>query len=86
MLTPFGASQAACVLFPAALVYLLVRRLPRLAGFVAVAGIGTGILIFMSKALVDRARPEVGTATRPSPMPASPAATRSPAPSPTGSS
>lgn len=57
--TDLGGSEAAWLLLPVAVVWLLVRRSPHLAVYVAVTGLGTAVLNTGVKALVDRARPLV---------------------------
>lgn len=59
VLTWLGGAQAGTLLVCSLTVYLLVRRLPRLAVYVAVTGIGAAVLNTGAKALVDRTRPEV---------------------------
>lgn len=59
VLTWLGGAQAGTFLVVTLTLYLLVRRLPRLAVYVAVTGIGAAVLNTGVKALVDRARPEV---------------------------
>lgn len=59
VLTWLGGAQAGTLLVVTLTGYLLVRRLPRLAVYVAVTGIGSAILNTGVKALVDRTRPEV---------------------------
>ena len=58
-ITDLGGSEAAWLLLPVATVWLLVRRAPRLAVYVAVTGLGSAVLNTGVKALVDRARPLV---------------------------
>lgn len=59
VLTWLGGAQAGTLLVVTLTAYLLVRRLPRLAVYVAVTGIGSAVLNTGVKALVDRTRPEV---------------------------
>ena len=59
VLTDLGGSQAAWLLLPLAVVWLLVRRAPATAAYVAVTGIGLGVLNWGTKALVERVRPVV---------------------------
>lgn len=59
VLTWLGGAQAGTLLVVTLAAYLLVRRLPRLAVYVAVTGIGAAVLNTGVKALVDRTRPEV---------------------------
>lgn len=59
VLTWLGGAQAGTLLVVTLTVYLLVRRLPRLALYVAVTGTGAAVLNTGVKALVDRTRPEV---------------------------
>jgi membrane-associated phospholipid phosphatase len=57
--TDFGGFEFAGYAMVLATVFLLIRRQRRLAAFVAVTGIGLGVLVPVVKALVDRARPDV---------------------------
>lgn len=57
--TDLGGTGAAWVLLPLAVVWLLVRRLPLLAAYVAATGLGAIVLSNGIKALVDRVRPVV---------------------------
>lgn len=59
VLTDLGGSQAAWLLLPLATIWLLVRRAPATATYVAVTGIGLAVLNWGTKALVDRVRPVV---------------------------
>lgn len=59
VVTDLGGSATWWILLSATTVYLLVRRLPRLAAFVAVTGIGGGLLNLAVKAAVGRQRPEL---------------------------
>lgn len=59
LVTDLGGSEAAWLLLPVAVVWLLVRRAPRLAVYVAVTGLGSAVLNTGVKALVNRARPLV---------------------------
>ena len=59
VLTDLGGSQAAWLLLPLATIWLLVRRAPATATYVAVTGVGLGVLNWGTKALVDRVRPVV---------------------------
>lgn len=59
VLTDLGGSPAAWILLPLATVWLLVRGAPATATYVAVTGIGLGVLNRGTKALVDRVRPVV---------------------------
>nr|WP_269812975.1 phosphatase PAP2 family protein [Ornithinimicrobium sediminis] len=61
LVTDLGGAEAAWILLPVAVVWLLIRRLPRLAAYVAVTGLGAAVLNTGVKALVDRARPVVDT-------------------------
>ena len=66
-LTDLGGSQAAWLIFSVLVAWLLVRRSPRLATYVAVTGLGAAVLSDGIKALVGRVRPvvEVAVATAP---------------------
>lgn len=68
-LTDLGGAQAAWLLIPLVVVWLLVRRAPRAAAFAAAAGVGAAILDPAVKALVGRTRPvvDVTVATAPGP-------------------
>ena len=57
--TDLGGTEAAWVLLPLVVVWLLLRRLPLLAAYVAAAGLGAAVLSNGIKALVDRVRPVV---------------------------
>lgn len=57
--TDLGGAEAAWLLLPVTAVWLLVRRAPRLAVYVAVTGLGSAVLNTGTKALVDRTRPLV---------------------------
>lgn len=57
--TELGGSAVTWSLFAATTLYLAIRRLPRLAVYVAVTGLGAQTLSLGVKALVDRARPAV---------------------------
>ncbi len=59
LLTNLGGSETAWLLLPVAVVWLLVRRVPDLALYVAVTAIGSAILSFGTKELVERVRPVV---------------------------
>lgn len=59
LVTHLGGAEAAWLLISVTTVWLLIRRLPRLAAYAAVAGIGAAVLSTGTKALVDRARPTV---------------------------
>lgn len=61
VITDLGGTSAAVVLVSLAVVWLLVRRLPRLAVYAAATGLGAAVLNVGVKALVDRARPLVDT-------------------------
>lgn len=67
VLTWLGGAQAGTVLITALVVSLLLRRLPRLAVYAAVTGLGAAVLNTGVKALVDRTRPvvDVTVATAP---------------------
>ena len=58
-ITNLGGSEAAWFILSVLTVWLLVRRLPRLAGFVAATGLGAAVLSPGIKAIVARARPVV---------------------------
>jgi undecaprenyl-diphosphatase len=66
-LTELGGSPASWLIVTVLTVWLLIRRLPRLALFVAVTGAGAAVLSPAVKELVGRARPvvEVEVATTP---------------------
>ncbi len=83
VLTRFGGAQAGTVLVVTLTVYLLIRRLPRLAVHRAVTGVGAAVLSTGVKALVDRVRPEVDVPGPSSAVSASPAGTPWGPPSPT---
>lgn len=59
LITDLGGSGSAWLVLTVAVVWLLVRRLPRLAVYVAVTGLGASVLNTGVKALVDRTRPMV---------------------------
>jgi undecaprenyl-diphosphatase len=59
VLTEFGGSATSWLLLTSATLWLLIRRLPRLALFVAVTGLGAAILTPTVKMLVERIRPLV---------------------------
>ncbi|SDN76135.1 phosphatase PAP2 family protein [Geodermatophilus sp. DSM 45219] len=59
--TDLGGTGAAVLVMVLATVFLLIRAQRRLAAFVAVSGIGLAVLGPVTKALVDRARPVVGS-------------------------
>ncbi|MFP4148952.1 MAG: phosphatase PAP2 family protein [Nitriliruptoraceae bacterium] len=59
VITNLGGTEASWLLLPIAIVWLLIRRLPRLALYIAVTGLGAIVLTTGVKALVDRARPTV---------------------------
>lgn len=61
VITNLGGTEASWLLLPIAIAWLLIRRLPRLALYVAVTGLGAIVLTTGVKALVDRARPTVDT-------------------------
>lgn len=58
-LSAVGAAPVYFVLFTGIVVWLVRRRLPRLAAFVAVTELGGAVLNVLVKAAVDRARPVV---------------------------
>ena len=59
MLTDLGGAQASWLLLPVLVAWLLVRRVPRLAVWVAVSGLGAAVLDPAVKAVVGRVRPVV---------------------------
>ena len=60
-LTTLGGTETAVLLFSLATLFLIVRRRRRLAVFVATTGIGLSVLVPVTKAIVDRARPVVAS-------------------------
>lgn len=58
-LTYLGGSEAAWLILPVTVVWLLVRRLLRLSAYAAVTGIGVAVLTPGMKAIIERARPVV---------------------------
>ena len=54
-----GGGATASYVLTLAVVWLLVRRQPRLAAYVGVAGLGLAVLVPFTKAVIGRARPEV---------------------------
>ncbi|MGY1634630.1 phosphatase PAP2 family protein [Geodermatophilus sp. SYSU D01186] len=57
--TDLGGPAVAVLVLTLATVFLLIRRRPRLAAFVATTGLGLAVLGPVTKAVVDRARPVV---------------------------
>lgn len=57
--TDLGGTGVAVLLLTLATVFLVIRRQRQLAAFVATAGLGLAVLVPVTKALVDRARPVV---------------------------
>ena len=62
LLTDLGGAQAAWLVCSVLVVWLLVRRAPRLATYAAVTGLGAAVLSNGVKALVGRLRPVVDVA------------------------
>lgn len=59
IITQLGSPIGVTIVVVVTVVWLLIRRLPRLAAYVAVAGLGAAVLGPGVKALVERARPIV---------------------------
>ena len=59
VVTDLGSNAAAILVFTLTTVFLLIRGQRRLAGFTVVTGIGLAVLVPVTKALIDRARPVV---------------------------
>ncbi|MGY1914030.1 phosphatase PAP2 family protein [Blastococcus sp. SYSU DS0973] len=59
--TDLGGNGAAILVFTLTTVFLLIRGQRRLAAFAATTGVGLAVLVPVTKALVDRARPVVAT-------------------------
>ncbi|WP_347060068.1 phosphatase PAP2 family protein [Blastococcus sp. HT6-30] len=57
--TDLGGNGAAILVFTLTTVFLLIRGQRRLAAFAATTGVGLAVLVPVTKALVDRARPVV---------------------------
>ena len=60
-MTTLGGTETAVLLFSLATLFLIIRRRRRLATFVVATGIGLSVLVPVSKAIVDRARPVVAS-------------------------
>ncbi|MGY1669136.1 phosphatase PAP2 family protein [Geodermatophilus sp. SYSU D00710] len=58
-LTDLGGTATAVLLLTLTTVFLVIRRRRRLAAFVATTGLGLALLVPVTKAVVDRARPVV---------------------------
>lgn len=71
-LTTLGGAEVSWVVIPVVAVWLLVRRSPRLATYVAVTGLGAAVLDPGVKALVGRLRPVVDVAVASAPGPSFP--------------
>lgn len=61
IVTTLGDPAVLTLLLGLAAAWLLIRRRPRLASYVVVTGLGAAILTPVTKTLVDRTRPLVGT-------------------------
>ncbi len=72
VVTDFGGWPASALALSTLTVALLVRRQPRLAGFVAVAGLGAAVLSPVVKELVGRLRPMVAEPVAPAGGPSFP--------------
>lgn len=70
--TGLGGAQAAWLLIPLAVVWLLIRRLSRAAVYVAATGLGAAVLDPAFKALLGRARPLVDDPVASAPGPSFP--------------
>ncbi len=62
VVTQLGSGRGVTIAIAVTVVFLLIRRLPQLAAYAAVTGLGAGVLTQGIKELVERARPVVDVA------------------------